>query len=75
MTAHAAKGLEANRVVILSEGFPHPDGDAEEENNLIFVALTRAKKSLLFVNEGSAPHWSRLPAPNTDQGTGQAVSA
>lgn len=75
MTAHAAKGLEANRVVILSEGFPHPDGDEEEENNLIFVALTRAKKSLLFVNEGSAPHWSRLPAPDADQKTGQAVSA
>lgn len=63
MTAHAAKGLEANRVAILTEGFPSPWAiDPEEEHNLIFVAVSRARQVLLFITEGGAhPEWTCLP--------------
>ncbi|MDD4036379.1 MAG: UvrD-helicase domain-containing protein [Bacilli bacterium] len=58
MTVHAVKGLEFNTIFIigLEEGlFPHinslmeSDG-LEEERRLCYVAITRAKKSLYFVN-------------------------
>lgn len=66
MTAHAAKGLEANRVAILTADFPSPRAlDPEEERNLIFVALTRARQVLLFISEdGIHPEWTKLPDPH-----------
>lgn len=55
MTGHKAKGLEADRVFILCEtfrgGFRLMGGG--EEANLRYVATTRAKKELVFVN----PEW------------------
>ena len=54
-TIHKAKGLEADRVLILC---PHKlpltwknqlDWQLEQELNLKYVALTRAKKELVFV--------------------------
>ena len=55
-TAHKSKGLEADRVIIL---LPNKlpltwktqlDWQYEQELNLKYVALTRAKKELIFVN-------------------------
>ena len=52
-TIHGAKGLEANRVFHLRPDLvPHPraekDWEIEQEGNLQFVALTRAKEDLFF---------------------------
>ena len=48
-TVHKAKGLEANNVYILAtERMPHPKGGLEE-NNICYVAITRAKKNLFYV--------------------------
>ena len=55
-TAHKSKGLEADRVLILlPEKLPltwkgQQDWEFEQEMNLKYVALTRAKKELVFVN-------------------------
>lgn len=54
MTMHKAKGLEADRVYILKpELVPHKlatqDWQLEQENNLMYVAVTRAKMELIFV--------------------------
>ena len=55
-TAHKSKGLQANRVVILlPTKLPmvwrdQLDWEYEQEMNLRYVALTRAKKELVFVN-------------------------
>jgi DNA helicase-2/ATP-dependent DNA helicase PcrA len=52
-TIHGAKGLEANRVFhVRPDLVPHPraekDWEKEQERNLEFVALTRAKEDLFF---------------------------
>ena len=48
-TVHKAKGLEADNVYILAtDRMPHPFG-GHEENNICYVAITRAKKNLFFV--------------------------
>ena len=55
-TVHKAKGLEANRVIILLPDklplkFPRQkEWEIRQEMNLKYVALTRAKKELIFVN-------------------------
>ena len=55
-TVHKAKGLEADRVLILCpDKLPltwknQLDWQLEQELNLKYVALTRAKKELIFVN-------------------------
>ena len=47
-TVHKAKGLEADNVYILAtERMPHPLGN-NEENNICYVAITRAKKNLFY---------------------------
>lgn len=47
-TVHKAKGLEADNVYILAtERMPHPMG-GHEENNIAYVAITRAKKNLFY---------------------------
>lgn len=53
-TVHRAKGLEANRVIILEPGsMPHKMArtvdQKEQEQNIRYIAMTRAKKSLVFV--------------------------
>jgi len=53
-TVHKAKGLEANRVFIAKPDLmPHPcaksEWELEQEMNIKYVALTRAKKELVFV--------------------------
>ncbi len=47
-TVHKAKGLEADNVYILAtDRMPHPLG-GKEENNICYVAITRAKKNLFY---------------------------
>jgi len=47
-TVLKAKGLEADNVFILAtERMPHPKG-GHEENNICYVAITRAKKNLFY---------------------------
>jgi ATP-dependent exoDNAse (exonuclease V) beta subunit len=53
-TVHKAKGLERDRVfIICPELLPHPRCSGEwqhkQEQNLKYVAITRAKKELYFV--------------------------
>jgi DNA helicase-2/ATP-dependent DNA helicase PcrA len=50
-TVHKAKGLEADNVYILTpERMPHPKAtNPREERNIIYVAITRAKKNLYYV--------------------------
>ncbi len=55
-TIHGAKGLEANRVFHLRPDLvPHhraeKDWEQEQEYNLLFVALTRAKEALFFARK------------------------
>jgi len=55
-TIHKAKGLEANTVWILNpELMPHPMAKTpeaiEQERNLCYVAVTRAKQNLFYVGE------------------------
>jgi len=49
-SVHKAKGLEWNRVHLLSKTFKHSDGVGEEAN-IYYVAVTRAKKTLVFVSD------------------------
>ena len=59
-TVHKAKGLEADRVFLLRETFPHfqdrrdPEGNEvpvpDEENNVLYVGITRAKRHLTWVS-------------------------
>ena len=58
-TVHRAKGDEAERVFLLRpELLPHPKAkspvQAEQERNLLYVALTRAKQAL-YVVDGPIP--------------------
>jgi len=53
---HKAKGLEAENVYILRPDLlPHPkakkDWQIEQEKNLKYVAITRAKKNLFYIEE------------------------
>jgi DNA helicase-2/ATP-dependent DNA helicase PcrA len=55
-TIHKAKGLEANKVFIIEpQCLPAPwvkqEWEIEQENNLAYVAYTRAKNELVFVPE------------------------
>jgi superfamily I DNA/RNA helicase len=56
-SVHKAKGLEADRVFILQPegaGMPHPMArtkwQRDQEFNLLYVAITRAKKELVYVS-------------------------
>jgi superfamily I DNA/RNA helicase len=66
-TIHRAKGLEADRVWFYEPGLcPSHAGDPQELN-LLYVALTRAKKSLFFVDDtvrrrASVANWVRAVA-------------
>ena len=48
LTAHSAKGLEFDHVVVLDGDWNQPGGgnDADEQRRLYYVAMTRAKKTL-----------------------------
>ena len=55
-TIHKAKGLEANNVFLLAPSlipsiYAKEDWELKQENNLMYVAITRAKKTLSFIDE------------------------
>lgn len=55
-TVHKAKGLEANRIFVeRSDLLPHPAAkkawQVEQEHNILYVALTRAKRELYFIDQ------------------------
>lgn len=61
-TVHKAKGLESDRVFILADTFKGHWGPQEgsEEGNLKYVAITRSKQELVWVDRADAP---RVKAP------------
>ncbi len=61
MTAHRAKGLEFEDVVILDGGWDRPsqNEDPDAPRRLFYVAMTRARRSLAVVTQGAHPF---LPA-------------
>jgi superfamily I DNA/RNA helicase len=50
-TVHKAKGLEAENVFILNTTFFMPKGEQQEEANIYYVAVTRAKQHLTMCME------------------------
>ncbi|WP_425342913.1 UvrD-helicase domain-containing protein [Sagittula salina] len=56
MTAHRAKGLEFDDVVILNGGWERPsrNEDLDAPRGLFYVAMTRARRSLAVMTQG--PH-------------------
>ena len=55
MTAHRAKGLEFDDVVILNGGWEKPSDneDADAPRRLFYVAMTRARRSLGVMTQGA----------------------
>lgn len=49
-SVHKAKGLEWGRVAVLRDTFKHKDSESEEAN-IFYVAITRAKNELIFVEK------------------------
>lgn len=57
LTAHRAKGLEFDDVVILHGGWERPSRgeDADAPRRLFYVAMTRARRSLTLMTNGAHP--------------------
>lgn len=72
-TIHRAKGDESNRVFILASNLlPYSRGDMVEwqekqEENIAYVALTRAKKTMFFVPMGKDDCHMAFNGPTTDE--------
>jgi len=63
-SVHKAKGLEWNRVFLLSDTFRK--GKTKEEDNIYYVAVTRARQALFFVGgKGAQPETK--PAVKADE--------
>jgi ATP-dependent DNA helicase RecQ len=64
-TAHGAKGLEFDHVVVLDGGWRTTDEDALAERRLYYVAMTRARQTLALcrmAGTGFADELTHLPA-------------
>ena len=60
-TAHRAKGLEFDHVVILDGNWQHRNrNEAEEQCRLHYVAMTRARHTLTLMDAGSNPFFRPL---------------
>ena len=57
LTAHRAKGLEFDNVAILNGGWERPSRgeDADAPRRLFYVAMTRARRSLMVMTNGAHP--------------------
>ncbi len=66
-TVHKAKGLERDRVWVLYDTFNV--GKGEEEDNIYYVAITRTKKSLVFVGR-AAPTMPETPPEEEKKSNG-----
>jgi len=55
-TAHAAKGLELDHVLVLGDWRSQAVGDDEAERRLYYVAMTRARSNLVLLQRGDRPH-------------------
>lgn len=57
LTAHRAKGLEFDHVVILNGGWdrPSPREDIDAPRRLFYVAMTRARATLTIMTNGAHP--------------------
>lgn len=66
-SVHKAKGLEWDRVFLLSKTFaPRKNtkpSDAQELENIYYVAVTRAKRELFMVSEGGTPEPAKPAKP------------
>lgn len=69
MTMHAAKGLEWDHVIVagLSEGllpisYAQSESEIEEERRLLYVAITRARTSLLLTRSAASGRSPRAPS-------------
>jgi len=51
MTAHASKGLEFDRVILVDVGRRLGGDDDDEERNLLYVACTRAREKLVLIGD------------------------
>ncbi|UYQ70844.1 RecQ family ATP-dependent DNA helicase [Pelagibacterium flavum] len=78
LTAHRAKGLEFDDVVILDGGWDRPSEgeDADAPRRLFYVAMTRARRSLAILSNGQHRFLPRgnlhvlgRPAPPMAEGT------
>ncbi|HWL69450.1 MAG TPA: RecQ family ATP-dependent DNA helicase [Geminicoccus sp.] len=58
LTAHRAKGLEFDDVVVLNGGWERPSQgeDADAPRRLLYVAMTRARRSLAVMTSGVHPY-------------------
>lgn len=56
LSAHRSKGLEFDHVAILDGGWSRDDqnGDSDETRRLFYVAMTRARQTLMIAQEGPA---------------------
>ena len=52
MTVHASKGTEYDNVAVSASLMPLKGQDPEEERNIFYVAVTRAKRMLAVVGDG-----------------------
>ncbi|WP_425091496.1 RecQ family ATP-dependent DNA helicase [Tropicimonas sp. S265A] len=76
VTAHSAKGLEFDDVVILDGGWERPgkNEDQDAPRRLFYVAMTRAKRNLIVMSNDNHEYLptrspsiiSRIVKPNTD---------
>ena len=57
LTAHRAKGLEFDHVVVLDGGWQsgNPEEDADAPRRLLYVAMTRARKTLALMRFEAGP--------------------
>ena len=68
-TIHKAKGLEADNVYILCHSampskLAKTKWEIEQEKNLMYVAYTRAKHCLGFIDENEIPKFGSMAEPN-----------
>lgn len=67
-TCHAAKGLEWPYVIIIGaedQLFPHEQSESiEEERRLMYVAITRAKKQLFFIQTRQRQRYQDMIFPS-----------